>query len=91
MTAVPVDVTPGGELDHVLSLLRETSQPVPVTSGGETVAVVVSPAAMELFGETLEVMGDPELVAEVDEGLAELDAGKGVHGPTALAPFLRRG
>jgi prevent-host-death family protein len=49
---------------------------VTVTRNGIPVAVLISPTDLESLEETLEVMSDPELVAQMRESQAELERGE---------------
>ena len=49
---------------------------VTVTRNGIPVAVLISPKDLESLEETLEVMSDPELVAQMRESQAELERGE---------------
>ena len=49
---------------------------VTVTRNGIPVAVLVSPEDLESLEETLEVMSDPELVAQMRESQEELERGE---------------
>jgi prevent-host-death family protein len=48
---------------------------VTVTRNGIPVAVLISPKDLESLEETLEVMSDPELVAQMREGEAAIKSG----------------
>ncbi|MEU6641023.1 hypothetical protein ABZ863_00550 [Saccharomonospora sp. NPDC046836] len=60
-----------------------------VARHGQTVAVVMSPECLESLEETIAVAADPELVAAIAEGEAELDAGLGIKVAEIEAEFLR--
>ena len=49
---------------------------VTITRNGRPAAVLVSPEDLESLEETLAVLGDPQELAAVREGLADLDAGR---------------
>lgn len=49
---------------------------VTVTRNGIPVAVLISPEDLESLEETLEVMSDPELVAQMRESQEELERGE---------------
>lgn len=53
-------------------------------------AALVSAEYLESLEETIEVAADPELVAAIAEGEAELDAGQGVAAHDVEVEFLNR-
>jgi antitoxin YefM len=56
---------------------REQSRVI-VTRNGKPAAVLVSPDDLESLEETLAIMSDPALVAQIREGQTAIDAGDAV-------------
>jgi antitoxin YefM len=63
---------------------------VVITRNGVPAAVLVSPEDLESLEETLEVMSDPELVAQMREGEAAIEAGDSVTLEELQAEFRAR-
>ena len=63
---------------------------VTVTRNGIPVAVLISPQDLESLEETLEVMSDPELVAQMREGEAAIESGDYVTLEALQAEFQAR-
>jgi antitoxin YefM len=63
---------------------------VTVTRNGIPVAVLISPEDLESLEETLEVMSDPELVAQMREGEAAIESGDFVTLEELQAEFQAR-
>ncbi len=51
---------------------------VAITRHGQPVLVVMSWELYESLIETMEIMGDPELMANIRQGIREIEAGKGI-------------
>lgn len=62
-------------LRELLDDVERTHERVAITRYGKTSAVLISADDLESLEETLDIMGDPELVAAIAEGLAEAAAG----------------
>jgi antitoxin YefM len=87
MTVIPGARRP---LADVLAELERSHGRLDITQDGHTVAVLVSTEYLESLEETIAVASDPELVAAIIEGEAELDAGQGVPAAEVEAEFLNR-
>lgn len=81
---VPDDLRP---LAEVVAEVERTHGRVDVVREGETVAVVMSPDYLESLEETIAIASNPELVAAIAEGEAELDAGQVVSLEEVMAEF----
>jgi antitoxin YefM len=64
---------------EIVDRVARQQERVVVTRNGEPAAVLVSPDDLEGLEETLEIMSDPELLAEVREGMAEIERGEGIR------------
>ena len=73
---------PIAEARHVLTELPERLQAshdtVTVTRRGKPVLAILSWEEYEALVETLEVLGDPVLMADLRQGIKEAEAGKGI-------------
>lgn len=87
MTVIPGDQRP---LADVLAELERSHGRVDIAQDGHTVAAVVSAEYLESLEETIAVATDPELVAAIAEGEAELDAGQGIPAHEVEIEFLNR-
>jgi len=74
-------------LAEVVAEVERTHGRVDVVREGETVAVVMSPDYLESLEETIAIASNPELVAAIAEGEAELDAGQVVSLEEVMAEF----
>ncbi|GLY67731.1 type II toxin-antitoxin system Phd/YefM family antitoxin [Amycolatopsis taiwanensis] len=75
MTVIPDDQRP---LTEVVAEVERTHGRIDIERDGQTVASVVSPDYLESLYETIEVASDPELVAAIEEGDADIAAGRTV-------------
>ena len=64
-------------LSHYTSEVQRTHERVVITKNGLPAAVLISPDDLDSLEETLEIMSDPELMAAIAQGEAELTAGLG--------------
>ncbi|MGH3974765.1 MAG: hypothetical protein ACRDS9_15755 [Pseudonocardiaceae bacterium] len=87
MTVIPGDQRP---LADVLAELERNQGRLDIAQDGHTVAALVSSEYLESLEETIAVATDPELVAAIAEGEAELDAGQGIPAHEVEAEFLNR-
>ncbi len=87
MTVIPGDQRP---LADVLAELERSHGRVDIAQDGHTVAALVSAEYLESLEETIAVAADPELVAAIAEGEAELDAGQGIGAHDVEVEFLNR-
>ncbi len=87
MTVIPGDQRP---LADVLAELERNNGRVDIAQDGHTVAALVSAEYLESLEETVAVGADPELVAAIAEGEAELDAGQGIAAHDVEVEFSNR-
>ncbi|MGH3912278.1 MAG: hypothetical protein ACRDTC_02525 [Pseudonocardiaceae bacterium] len=87
MTVIPGDQRP---LSEVLAVLERSQGRLDIAQGGHTVAALVSADYLESLEETIAVATDPELVAAIAEGEAELNAGQDIPAHDIEAEFLNR-
>ncbi|HVE95966.1 MAG TPA: type II toxin-antitoxin system prevent-host-death family antitoxin [Pseudonocardiaceae bacterium] len=86
MTVIPGDQRPLADVSE----LERSHGRVDIAQDGHTVAAVVSAEYLESLEETIAVATDPELVAAIAEGEAELDAGQGIPAHEVEIEFLNR-
>lgn len=65
------------KLSEVVDQVDREHDRVVITRHGRPAAVVLSTDDLESLEETLAILGDPDEVAAVREGMQELDDGKG--------------
>lgn len=87
MTVIPGDQRP---LADVLAVLERSQGRLDITQDGHTVAALLSAEYLESLEETIAVASDPELLAAIVEGEAELDAGQGIPAHEVEAEFLNK-
>ena len=64
-------------LSEVVERVEREQDRVMITKHGRPAAVLISIDDLESLEETLEVLGDPVLMASIREGLASYEAGEG--------------
>ena len=78
------------KFSEYVSSVHDTHERVVVTRNGEPAAVLISPDDLESLEETLAILSDPELVASIQEGEADIAAGRVVDAEELRAAFARR-
>jgi antitoxin YefM len=61
------------QLSALVDEVHRTHERITITRNGEPVVVLIDVGDLESLEETLEIMSDPELVAELDEGHREVE------------------
>lgn len=64
-------------LSKLVDDVNRRDERVMITRHGRPAAVLMSADELESWQETMEIMADPELMADIRRGVRELDAGKG--------------
>lgn len=64
------------KLSQLVDDVESQADEITITRNGRPVAVLVSYEDFESWAETLAIVSDPELLASVRQGVAELQAGK---------------
>jgi antitoxin YefM len=90
MTRTFADTAAALQLPELVSELAETDDQVKITHGGVFAAMLVSPQRWRSIIETLDILADPEAVADIHEADAEIAAGGGVDIEEAAALVARR-
>ena len=62
-----------------------------VTRNGSRIAVIMGVDDYDALLETLDILGDPETMSLLREGLADLDAGRSVSGDDVRADMIKTG
>jgi len=88
MTAVPIERD--RDLARLVAPVEESHERITITRDGEPVAVLIDAAELAGLEETVELLNDPEEAAALDEGIADVEAGRVVDGPEVLARFRAR-
>lgn len=76
-------------LSEVVGRVEREHERVTLTRNGRPAAVLISPDDLAQLGETLEVLGDPEALAEIREADAAYARGDVVRGVEAVRALLR--
>jgi antitoxin YefM len=76
-------------LPELVAAVGEGRDRVTVTDGGRAAAVLIAAGELRSLEETVNVLADPELVAELIEAQAQVRAGEFVAGPELA--FAMRG
>jgi len=66
-------------LSAVVGAVHDTHERVVITRNGEPAAVLIAPDDLEALEETLDILGDQELVRQIVQGQAEMVAGETVE------------
>jgi len=77
-------------LSSLLDDVSDRREHVVVTRNGRPAAVVIPMDEYEALEETAEILADPETVAAIEEGLAELERGEGIPWEEVKAEIAER-
>jgi prevent-host-death family protein len=66
-------------LSAIVGSVHDTHERVVITRNGEPAAVLVSPDDLASLEETLDILSDKALLAQVAEARAEIDSGETVE------------
>jgi PHD/YefM family antitoxin component YafN of YafNO toxin-antitoxin module len=75
MTRTLADTVAADRLPALVAELAETDDQVKITHGGVFAAMLVSPQKWRSILETLDILADPEAVADIQEADAEAAVG----------------
>jgi prevent-host-death family protein len=64
------------KLSQLVDELADRGEQVTITRHGRPVAMLVKPDAFESWEATLEIMRDPEFMADIRQGIKDLDEGR---------------
>jgi antitoxin YefM len=90
MTRTMADTVAADQLPALIAELAETDDQVKITHGGIFAAMLVSPQKWRSIVETLDVLADPDAVADLREADAEIAAGGGVDVQDVATMVARR-
>lgn len=88
MTAVPIERD--GDLARLVAPVEESHERVTITRAGEPVAVLIDARELSGLEDTIALLNSPEDAAALDEGIADIEAGRVVDPETVLADLARR-
>ena len=88
VTAVPVGDA-RDSFSRLLAQVERTHERVTITRHGRPVAVMLAAEDLAALEETAEILSTPAVLAAVEEGVAELDSGRGIDGDQVTARFRR--
>ena len=63
-------------LSELVASVAATQKHVEITRNGEPAAVLISHEELAALRETIAVLSDPQVVADIAEGLADIQAGR---------------
>lgn len=72
-------------LSELVDRVAREQERIVVTRNGRPAAVLVSPEDLDSLEETLAIMSDPELMADIREGMAALERGEVVSFDDVMA------
>ncbi len=64
------------QLSKIVDAVAKRDEKVTITRNGKPAALIISPQEYEGLEATLEIMSDPEFMADIRRGLRNLDEGK---------------
>lgn len=76
------------DLSRILDEVDRTHERITVTRNGRPVAVVMSPDDLESLEETLDILSDPNALAEIRAAERDIDEGKGIGIEELVARYL---
>jgi antitoxin YefM len=65
------------KLNQLVADVAASDEAVTITRNGRAAAVLVSHEEFESWKETVDIVADPEFVAEIRKGIADLKKGRG--------------
>ena len=65
------------KLSQLISEVAEQEEEITITRNGRAAAVLVSHDEFQRWKESAEIMEDPEFLAEIQKGIADLKRGRG--------------
>lgn len=71
------------ELNHLHKRLEREHEAIGITQNGKPIMAIMDWDFYETIMESLEVLGDENLLARIKQGLQEINAGKGIKWETA--------
>ncbi|MBI2774283.1 MAG: type II toxin-antitoxin system Phd/YefM family antitoxin [Chloroflexi bacterium] len=75
MKTLPLS-TVKAQLSKLIDAVEGRDEQVTITRNGRPVAMLVSPSEIESWKATMEILSDPEWVADIRRGVRNLDEGK---------------
>lgn len=77
-------------LSEIVDGVEQRHDRVVLTRHGRPAAVILSPDELESIEETLDLLSNPDALAEIRRAQTELDAGDGVSSEQLRAKYLDR-
>ena len=78
------------KFSEMVDRVEHTHDRITVTRNGKPAAVLISPEELASLEDTLELLSDPEAMAQLRESRAALAAGDVVTGDDLRAKYLKR-
>jgi len=76
------------KLSEYVTRVHDTHERVVITRNGEPAAVLISPDELESLEETLEILSDPELMAQIRESEEEIARGEKLYSLEEVKAYL---
>jgi prevent-host-death family protein len=95
MTRIPVMTTLSlseikARLSEIVDEVERHHERVVLTRNGTPAAVILSPEDLEALEDTLDLLSDPDALAEIRAARREVDAGKAVTADELRAKYLTK-
>jgi prevent-host-death family protein len=78
------------KLSEMVDRVEHTHDRITVTRNGRPAAVLISPDELASLEETLDLLSDPEALAQIREARAAVDSGDYLTGDDLRAKYLAR-
>lgn len=78
------------KLSEIVDRVEERHERIILTRNGRPAAVLISPADLEALEDTLELLLDPDALAEIQRARKEIARGKGIRADELRARYLKR-
>jgi prevent-host-death family protein len=77
-------------LSELVASVAATQEHVEITRNGEPAAVLISHEELAALKETVAILSDPQVVADIAEGLADIRAGRTIDAEGLRASMASR-
>ena len=77
-------------LSELVAAVADTQERIDITRNGEPAAVLISPAELTAMRETIAILSDPQLVADIQEAEADVAAGRTVDAESIREAMVAR-
>ena len=67
------------KLSELVDVVERRDEPITITRNGKAIAMIISKDEYDSWHETVEILRDPEFLAEIREGIRRLERTKRRH------------